>query len=245
MQRLLYVQYALMAVVVAFFGLAAFGILLWDFWFPGTFRDLYLFGGSMELNLTVLLAFGLQHSLMARQPVKAVLGKVMPPELVHSTYVMCSGFALFVMAVLWSPTSPPLYDLSGTWAGYLLLGGAGAGLLLVGVAAWQLGGLELVGMKTVWHLYRGEPVPETEFQTPGVYRWVRHPLYLGTLAAIWLTPSMTHDHLLFAEIMTAYVLIGMRLEERGLVRRFGEAYRQYQGEVPMLLPFPRKKKSRS
>lgn len=241
MQRLLFLQYALMAVVIALFGLAAMGLLMWDFWFPGTFRAVSLFGGGMELNLVLLLAFGVQHSLMARRGFKKFLGRLMPSELVGSTYVMCSGFALFALALLWNPTFPPLYDLSGSFWGYLLLLGAALGAILIALAAFQMGDLDLLGLGIVRRLHFGEAKSAPVFRTPGVYRWARHPLYLGALMMFWLTPAMTHDHLFFAEVMTAYVMVGMWMEERDLIRTFGEAYLKYQSEVPMLFPFPRKK----
>ena len=61
---------------------------------------------------------------------------------------------------------------------------------------------------------------------------------LGIVLAIWSAPTMTLGHLLFAALLTAYLLIGIRHEERDLVRAFGDVYRRYQAEVPMLLPLP-------
>ena len=68
---------------------------------------------------------------------------------------------------------------------------------------------------------------------------MRHPLYLGMLIGLWITPLMTTSHLFLATLFTAYILIGVRHEERDLVRTFGDAYRRYQADVPMLLPLSR------
>ncbi len=242
MRRLLFLQYSLTAVVIAGFGLLAFGMLMVDFLFPETIRSWSIFRGDMDLNLALLLVFGFQHSIMARRPVKALLGKLIPKELVLPTYVMWSGFTLFVLSALWVPLSPPLYDLWGTPWGYLTLVPWVAGLLITGIAALQMGGAELIGLNAVKAIWTGQEQEPIQFAAPGLYQYVRHPLYLGMLLMFWSTPTMTHDHLFFSEVMTAYILIGTYFEERDLVHRFGDEYREYKARVPMLLPFSKPKK---
>jgi protein-S-isoprenylcysteine O-methyltransferase Ste14 len=239
MRKILFLQFSVFAVVIGLLGMAAFGLLLWDFQFPGTFKDYYLFRGGMPLNLLLLLSFGIQHSLMARKSFKQMLIRLMPAELERSFYVMLSGFVLFSLAMLWSPLEPPLYDLSGTFGGYLLHGGAVVGLLVIAFAGIQMDGLDLIGVRSILRILKDSPLENDSFQTPGIYRVVRHPLYLGMLLLFWCTPAMTHDHLFFAEVMTAYLFLGIQFEERDLVARFGDAYRRYQNEVPMVIPFLR------
>lgn len=237
MRKLLYLQFAVFAVIVAVMGLAAFGLLMWDFQFPGTFKRVSLLDGGMSMDLVLLLLFGLQHSLMARQGFKRAMQRLVPRELERSFYVLFSGFMLFLLTMLWCPMRPPLYDLQGTVWGWLLLGGVGLGLVLMGMALMAVDALDLIGIRSVLRLVRAEPLRIEPLKTPHVYRLVRHPLYLGMLLVFWLTPTMTHDHLFFAEVMTAYVLIGMHFEERDLVALYGDQYRRYQLEVPMIVPF--------
>ena len=79
------------------------------------------------------------------------------------------------------------------------------------------------------------------FRSPGLYKLVRHPIYLGFLIFAWVTPVMTVGHLLFAVGSLIYILIGMRLEERDLVNEFGDTYKQYQDRVRGLVPLPKGK----
>ncbi|MDP2497131.1 MAG: isoprenylcysteine carboxylmethyltransferase family protein, partial [Candidatus Palauibacterales bacterium] len=93
--------------------------------------------------------------------------------------------------------------------------------------------------KQVWAAARGRDLDAPEFQTPGLYRWVRHPLYLGFLLAFWCTPTMTAGHALFAGVWTGWILLAIRFEERDLVRHHGEAYREYRRRVRKLVPLPK------
>ncbi len=237
MRKLVFLNYALTAVFMGLSGCAALGLLIWDFWFPGTFKSWYMFRGGMDQNAVLLLVFGLQHSLMSRAGVKRVMASLLTPELVRPTYVMWSGFVLMLLVALWSPMAPPLYELWGTVGGYALLGGSLLGCAIVGISGMQMGGLELLGWNAAMAIWRGEQERIIPFRTPGLYNIVRHPIYLGILLIFWLTPTMTHDHLFFAEVMTAYILVGAWFEERDLVKRFGEDYIAYQQRVPMLIPF--------
>jgi protein-S-isoprenylcysteine O-methyltransferase Ste14 len=91
-------------------------------------------------------------------------------------------------------------------------------------------------LRQVWLYLRGKPYTSLTFATPGPYKVIRHPMYIGWLLAFWATPTMTIAHLVFAVGMTSYILIAIWFEERDLVRFHGEAYAEYRRTVPMLIP---------
>jgi protein-S-isoprenylcysteine O-methyltransferase Ste14 len=113
------------------------------------------------------------------------------------------------------------------------------GWLLLLYCTFLIDHFDLFGLRQVWLFARGKPYAPVAFVTPWLYRQVRHPLYVGWLMIFWATPVMTVAHLVFALMTTAYILIGIRLEERDLVR-FHPEYAEYRRRVPMLIPFAKR-----
>jgi protein-S-isoprenylcysteine O-methyltransferase Ste14 len=99
---------------------------------------------------------------------------------------------------------------------------------------------ELFGLRQAYRPLMGQPARDDDFVTPSLYRYVRHPLYVGWLVTLWATPSMSTGHLLFASACSAYVLVAVQLEERDLIRAFGRRYLAYRASTPMFLPRPRR-----
>ena len=191
---------------------------------------------ALGVNLALLSVFAVQHSVMARQGFKRWWTKRVAPAVERSTYVLFATLALGGLCWHWQPIEGTVWKLEQPavlWALQLVFW-AGWGILLA--ATFLINHFELFGLRQVWARLTGRPVPEPVFRTPGLYKHVRHPIYLGFVLAFWATPHMTWGHLLFAGAATGYILVGIWFEERDLVAHFGERYREYRRRVPMLFP---------
>jgi methanethiol S-methyltransferase len=194
--------------------------------------------GRYAVDVLLCLLFFLQHSGMVRRGAKAWIARRLPGSYNPALYSIASGVALFLLVLFWQPDGRILYQIQGP-ARWLL-----AGLSLAAIAgfAWgviALGGFDPFGTAPLRAAARASAPTSSVFVARGPYRYVRHPLYLFVLLLIWDAPRVTTDRLLFNLLWTGWIVIGTVLEERDLRGEFGQIYRRYQEEVPMLVPMPR------
>ncbi|TVP96865.1 MAG: isoprenylcysteine carboxylmethyltransferase family protein [Planctomycetaceae bacterium] len=193
-------------------------------------------GEALLINLGLLAIFAIQHSVMARPQFKRIWTRVIPVATERSFYVLCSNLALALLFWQWRPLGGVIWEVEQPAARILLWAVCAGGWLTVLVTTFLINHFDLFGLRQVWCYFRGRRYEQLPFVTPGPYRWVRHPLYVGWLLAFWATPLMTLAHLVFALTTTLYILVAIQLEERDLVRHHGDRYREYRRRVPMLVP---------
>ena len=196
---------------------------------------------AVAVDVALLALFGLQHSVMARPAFKAWWLRLVPEPLERSVYVLLSSACLALLFWQWRPLPGVVWDVASGPMHLVLRGLFWAGWLIVAASSFSIDHFDLFGLRQVTLCLRGQPYTPTPFKQPAVYRLVRHPLMLGFLVGFWATPRMSAGHLLFAAGMTAYILIGIRFEERDLLRVHGERYARYRDRVAMLIPLPWRK----
>lgn len=195
-------------------------------------------GSSIVTNLILLGIFAIQHSVMARKGFKAWWTRFVPPAIERSTYVLFANLALILLLWQWQPITAPVWTVENPLLAYALIGVSLLGWATVFLSTFLINHFDLFGLQQVWHNLREMRIEDPQFRTPLLYKFVRHPLYLGFIIAFWSAPVMTLGHVLFAATTTAYIFIGLLLEERDMVASFGQTYRNYQARVSMILPLP-------
>lgn len=198
---------------------------------------------ALYVNLGLLAAFVVPHSLMARHGFKRHWTKVVPQPIERSTYVIISTLLLAALFWFWQPIPEIVWPLEGTFLAttntqfrtvfqVFFWGGIAMAVLSVLLVAPA----DLIGLRQTWLYFRGQAYSPPPLRTPLLYRLVRHPLMLGLLFAFWSSPVMTLGHLLFSLVMSCYIAAGVWLEEKDLVKLYGAAYLEYKQRTSMLLP---------
>ena len=192
---------------------------------------------SIVINLVLMTIFALQHSVMARPQFKTWWTTIVPKSVERSTYVLLASLALALVFWQWRPIPGVVWEVKEpTLAAFLLYFGL-FGWVLVFISTFMINHFELFGLHQVASNLAGKPMPPMKFKAPMLYKVVRHPIYLGFIIFVWATPVMTAGHLLFAAVVTAYIFVGIALEEHDLIAVFGDEYRRYRQRVAMIVPF--------
>lgn len=191
---------------------------------------------ALIVNTALIALFGLQHSLMARQGFKTAWTRIVPKQAERSTFVLFASLVLTLMFLFWKPIDTVVWNATGPAAETVLWALFGLGWLIVLLSTFLINHFELFGLQQAYFYARGREAAAPQMRQPLLYRYVRHPLYLGFFLAFWATPRMTGGHLLLAAGMSVYMLIAIRYEERDLVSLFGRDYEDYQASVGMLTP---------
>jgi methanethiol S-methyltransferase len=240
--RILFFAYGALSYLI-FFGTFLYAIgFIGNLWVPtsldGPPRDPWPL--ALAVNTALLGLFAVQHSVMARPWFKRRWTRLVPRPIERSTYTLFSSLALILLFWQWRPLGGTVWSVEDPAGQALLYALFAFGWGLVLVSTFLIDHFDLFGLRQVWLHLIGTPYTAREFREPWLYRYVRHPLYVGWFFAFWMTPTMTASHLVFALATTAYILIAIQFEERDLVREHGEAYEDYRRRVPMLLPFAKR-----
>lgn len=194
---------------------------------------------AVLVDLGLIAAFAVQHTIMARPGFKRWITQYIPAAAERSTFVLIASLILGALCLFWQPIPAIVWQVESPLGAAVLWSICAAGWLLLFVSSYMIDHYDLFGLRQVWLQFTGRSYVHSEFVTRGTYKYVRHPLMLGVLMGVWAIPVMTAGHLLLAAGFSVYILIGTWYEERDLVRMLGEKYSAYQQQVPKLFPWRR------
>jgi protein-S-isoprenylcysteine O-methyltransferase Ste14 len=192
---------------------------------------------GLIVNILLMSLFAVQHSVMARRQFKEWWTQYVPKSMERSTYVLFASLALILLLWQWRPMPAVVWQIDNPAIAMTVTGISLFGWLIVLSSTFLINHFELFGLHQIANNLAGRPMPAPRFRTPLFYKFVRHPIYLGFIVAFWAAATMTVGHLLFAAVTTAYIMVGILLEERDLVDMFGDDYRRYRDRVSMLVPW--------
>jgi protein-S-isoprenylcysteine O-methyltransferase Ste14 len=182
--------------------------------------------------------YGVLHSFLASRAMKEWARKQFGEKAFDRYYRLFFNFAGVVtllpvlLLVIWLPNRP-LYSVSVIWR-LVFLAGQVAAVLILTAALNKTDALDFAGVRQLADKTSSPPLI-----TGGVYRWMRHPLYTGSMLFLWLIPVVSVNFFALNIAITLYFIIGAMFEERKLERFFGKAYKDYKARTPMFVPLPR------
>lgn len=191
---------------------------------------------ALLIDSLLLGLFAVQHSVMARPAFKDWWAKFVPRPIERSTYVLFSSLALILAFAFWQPLGGTVWNVENATGRFALYSLYGMGWLIVLLSSFLINHFDLFGLRQVWLYLKGKDYTPLPFKTPGAYKIIRHPLYVGWFICFWATPTMTVSHLVFALLSSGYILAALPFEEGDLKQALGEPYRRYSESVPRFIP---------
>jgi len=191
---------------------------------------------ALLINLGLIILWGVQHTVMARDWFKEAIAHIVPHHTERSTYVLASTLILVLLMYAWQPIDGIIWQVQNPLGVKILWSVFGIGWVLVLLSTFLTDHFDLFGLRQTWLHFVKKTYTSVNFTESLLYRWIRHPMMLGLLLAFWAIPVTTAGHLVFSLGMTVYILMGIHFEEKGLAASIGADYTEYQKRTARIIP---------
>ena len=198
----------------------------------------------MIIILLWMIGFSLIHSLTADKRFKDWVAEHSSERFRHGWYRLfyniLSVISLAPLFLYMFSTSTPIYSVPA-WLIPIFLAIQLVGIIGLGISILQIDWMRFAGFRQVHAYLTGGQLPlaDETLKTDGLYGFVRHPLYLFSLLFLWFSPTMSNSALIFNIMTTLYFVFGSIIEEKRMIAYYGQHYKNYQENVPWLIPFVR------
>nr|ACD54688.1 putative S-isoprenylcysteine O-methyltransferase-like protein [Adineta vaga] len=200
--------------------------------------------GKLAFDALLYAIFAIAHTVFAQESVQAVITRyLLPKQTLRTAYCVMVSITVFVILGFWQHTHVQLWNWLPTTMSlyqqqFVLL------TIFTIIHAPEFSGIKQLFSQTgtiscpfsTTTMSQQRTTGVHTLVTTGLFRFCRHPLYLFTLLPLIITPTMSLDRLAFIVFTCVYDAIGIPIEEKKLVRFFGQSYIDYQQCVPAIIP---------
>jgi protein-S-isoprenylcysteine O-methyltransferase Ste14 len=202
-----------------------------------------IYVSEVTIILLLFFIFGLIHTFLASNKVKQIIIKNAGNLIAFYRffYVLFSLITFYLIYILAPNSHTIIYDLSYPYDFIVLV----PQFLSIAGFIWTLKYFsvrEFLGINQIirW-FHKNYNINDLDEQLTlrilGPYRVCRHPLYFFSIIFLLFRPEMDLSYLTFFFCIIAYFYIGSFYEEKKLVEKFGNNYKNYKNAVPRIFPY--------
>jgi protein-S-isoprenylcysteine O-methyltransferase Ste14 len=174
---------------------------------------------------------------MARENFKNWICKFIPEPVERSTFCLLSSLSLILLFWQWRPMTGVVWSVETSVFPTIIDLLFYSGWILALYSTFMINHFHLFGLRQVYMNYKFGAVPSIRFKIRGPYKYVRYPVLLGFLIAIFSSANMTIGHLLFSLSLSFLIINGIRLKDKEFLRLQPKKYLAYKNRVNAIIPF--------
>jgi len=222
------------------FFLLAGSLMFFSLYFGMSFKISNInFQFPIIINLLLLIQFPLFHSFLLSKKGKYILrifySKTFENKLDTTVYAAIASIQLFLLFFLWQPSGVTIWNFNG-FLFYLFSLIYLIGWLLLSLSSFQAGYKVQTGSLGWTTIFFGKKLVFPGLPYTGLFRIVRHPIYLSFCIILWASPFFTLDKIIVASFYSFYCFLAPLFKEKRLKEIYGNQFENYKKNTPYFFP---------